>query len=779
MLSVDAKLASYKLSTGEPFLFEVRFREKDSGDPLPIEERAYVLVFYDKDGHIVHSITPTRKPNSTLRFARDAAFGQGLYDAKLAVKVELAERLPIGKNVIAAGTLTISQSAEGIEPFATASPRYFVPRATITVDSATGAIETDTTGVMIIDDGSLFPGSEPLPRPTISISAGQALAVGDSGTTEFKFTVALNRDGSTSPKIFDWTVFGIGENPADPADFGGAFPSGTFTFDPDASSALISATVVGNLTEVTDEMFGLSAALRDGNTDTVYNTIIHRPASPPPPPPPVPVPTIAFGEAFYSVAEGDSEPKTLTIPVILNRDGLTGAQTIDFTYGGSATKGTDYAAPPVSLSIGSSVSTGNLILTINGDTEVEGNEAIIVGAGLNGYENATAETTVTIADNDVAPAPAFTSLPSISSDGSAAVGEFAEFDFGTANRPFGNKRLYRNGADFADASGGSIQWAQTGDYQLWVYLEDGVTLAKSAVLTVAAAPQTVVEPLTIAFASKNEDGSDYVAGTNPPLIVVGIGDNTDKDQFRGIIWYDRGGTGGLVKDDARKIVIEDLRAAFDAEEFVTNTINGLASGPFRALAGIQDKTTNAYGPDSATISQTLNDVALPPAVTVLDENEESHYVILDQADKRQATGLSSAGTYQARRLTGTRDIPTQGEIKVLALGNSDRTGNVGWFINSPAELPSQFKIPTAATSITSLATAVGDIFSFEAIPASDDGVNDGTFKVWKNGTLISTKNHAFKTYRVGALWFRNEKMRINTGQEELAYPAISAVRRYN
>ena len=120
-----------------------------------------------------------------------------------------------------------------------------------------------------------------------------------------------------------------------------------------------------------------------------------------PNPPPAPTPTIAFGSATYSTTEGNTGTKTLTIPVNLTRDGLTGAQTVNLTYSGTATSGTDYTAP-VSLTLGSSVSTGNLVLTINGDSDVEPDETIGINAALAGYPAATARTVVTVVNDDVA-----------------------------------------------------------------------------------------------------------------------------------------------------------------------------------------------------------------------------------------------------------------------------------------------------------------------------------------------------------------------------------------
>jgi len=110
-------------------------------------------------------------------------------------------------------------------------------------------------------------------------------------------------------------------------------------------------------------------------------------------------PTISFTNPTVTVPEGNSGTSTVSNTINVNRDGLTGALTINLTYAGTAASGTDYVAGPTSLTIGSSVSSGSFDLLVNGETVSEVNETIVINAALAGY-SATASKTITITNDD-------------------------------------------------------------------------------------------------------------------------------------------------------------------------------------------------------------------------------------------------------------------------------------------------------------------------------------------------------------------------------------------
>ena len=148
-----------------------------------------------------------------------------------------------------------------------------------------------------------------------------------------------------------------------------------------------------------------------------------------------PTPTIAFAKPFVSVSEGDTDTKTVTNTINVTRNGVTGALTINLTYGGTATSGTDYVAGGTQLIIGASQDSGSFDLTINGDTTVEPDETIIINAALAGY-SATASKTLTIGNDDL--------------NAGATIGGTAIGTLGAAGTPFSDLR-FDFGDDFVSA----------------------------------------------------------------------------------------------------------------------------------------------------------------------------------------------------------------------------------------------------------------------------------------------------------------------------------------
>ena len=84
-------------------------------------------------------------------------------------------------------------------------------------------------------------------------------AEGDSGTIMFTFTVTRTGDTSTTQTV-NYVVKGDGVFPADAADFGGAFPSGSVIFAPNDVSQIISVNVTGDVDIEQDENFSVFIA---------------------------------------------------------------------------------------------------------------------------------------------------------------------------------------------------------------------------------------------------------------------------------------------------------------------------------------------------------------------------------------------------------------------------------------------------------------------------------------------------------------------------------------
>ncbi len=94
---------------------------------------------------------------------------------------------------------------------------------------------------------------------TVSIQATDAdKPEGDSGVTEFTFTVTRSRNVAGESSV-SWTVVRTGLNPANASDFiGGIIPSGTVSFASGESSKLITIQVLGNTLIEPDKTFSVT-----------------------------------------------------------------------------------------------------------------------------------------------------------------------------------------------------------------------------------------------------------------------------------------------------------------------------------------------------------------------------------------------------------------------------------------------------------------------------------------------------------------------------------------
>lgn len=101
------------------------------------------------------------------------------------------------------------------------------------------------TGTIQNDDGGA----------AFSIAAANAIKLeGNTGTTPFFFTVTRGGDVSGTTTV-QYAVTGSGGNPANTADFGGAFPSGTLTFNPGETAQSLPINVSGDVTDENNETF--------------------------------------------------------------------------------------------------------------------------------------------------------------------------------------------------------------------------------------------------------------------------------------------------------------------------------------------------------------------------------------------------------------------------------------------------------------------------------------------------------------------------------------------
>ncbi|NIX76030.1 beta strand repeat-containing protein [Microvirga terricola] len=121
---------------------------------------------------------------------------------------------------------------------------------TVTLSGATNGAITGASATGVINNDDVAPGV-----PTVSIVATDAVkAEGDTGTTDFTFTVT--RNSSVGLSTVDWSLGGTGNNPAASSDF--ETTSGTVVFANGETTKVITIKVKGDTVVEADEGFAVT-----------------------------------------------------------------------------------------------------------------------------------------------------------------------------------------------------------------------------------------------------------------------------------------------------------------------------------------------------------------------------------------------------------------------------------------------------------------------------------------------------------------------------------------
>jgi hypothetical protein len=237
------------------------------------------------------------------------------------------------------------------------------------------------------------------PTSTISLSANDAsLAEGNSGTTTFTYTVTRTGDLSLLATI-DYVTAGIGTDPANAADFGGAFPTGTVTFDPNISTQTFTIGVNGDIDVEVLEAFSVtlvspSAGVTIG-TGTQNGTIINDDTS---------VSIVAADAADASKAEGDTGTTSYTFTI--SRTGVTNIpDQVSWNVTGNGATADDFLGgvfPAGVAQFASNETTRTITIDVAGDLDVEGDEGFTVTllSSSSGATVATGTASGTILNDD-------------------------------------------------------------------------------------------------------------------------------------------------------------------------------------------------------------------------------------------------------------------------------------------------------------------------------------------------------------------------------------------
>lgn len=213
-----------------------------------------------------------RVTTRTSRFAYNASAG--------AIIAAIIDPFGSGSTFATVGTVPgqLALSGGNIVKGASAAQAGTTYKMRVLATSADGLRDTSSIlSFVAVDPAPVVvtptPTPTPTPSPSLSLSSAVTQVEGNSGTSAFVWTLTLNRDGSTASYPYSWAVTGSGTNPADAADFGGTFPSGSGTFAPGETSKTITVLVTGDTANEPNETFTLTVTAAGLNTVTSTGTI--------------------------------------------------------------------------------------------------------------------------------------------------------------------------------------------------------------------------------------------------------------------------------------------------------------------------------------------------------------------------------------------------------------------------------------------------------------------------------------------------------------------------
>ena len=248
------------------------------------------------------------------------------------------------------------------------------------LSNAIGTAIVDGTGEVRIADDDGF-----------SVSSAVA-AEGNAGTSNLTFTVTLGSALSQTATVDFATVDGTATAGT---DYVGA--TGTVTFLAGEISKTVTVTVNGDLSPEDNETLTLNLSnpsagtgIRQGSASgTIFNDD-------------------GFSVGDVSLTEGNSGTSTVLVPVTLSAP-AAGPVTVNYTtQDGTALAGLDYVATGGTLTFAAGETSKIIEVTINGDTQFEGNETFrVLLSSPSGSALVDSSATVSIDNDDTRPPPSF------------------------------------------------------------------------------------------------------------------------------------------------------------------------------------------------------------------------------------------------------------------------------------------------------------------------------------------------------------------------------------
>ncbi len=252
-----------------------------------------------------------------------------------------------------------------------------------------------------------------VPLPQFSIS-DLSITEGNSGTKAGVFTISRFGASTGAVSVNYATVNGTAISGSDYQAM-----SGTLAFAAGETSKTVSVSILGDTTVEADETFfvdlsnatGATLLKARGNGTITNDDIVVA----------VPLPTVLIQSKM--VTEGNSGIAGLPIVVSLSTASTQIVKVNYATVNGTAIAGSDYQAMSGTLTFAAGETSKTLTLNIVGDTVSESTEAfsIQVSSAYTGLNTPTANAamgTITIQDNDIAPAPTVIRRNDFNGDGS-------------------------------------------------------------------------------------------------------------------------------------------------------------------------------------------------------------------------------------------------------------------------------------------------------------------------------------------------------------------------
>ena len=304
----------------------------------------------------------------------------------------IAQGAPIAQTTVNAGA--------GPQPFTHTFPSPIT----------TGSISATAYSSVLFETSELSPGASVTISVTPEVSIANASKVeGNAGTSNMVFLVTMSTTSPSDVKVDYATTDGSATAPSDYAS-----TNGTLTIPAGNGGATILVPINGDSTSEADETFTVTLSSPQNATlddDTGVGTITNDDAAV--------VPDVTIADAF--IIEGNAGTSNLSLTVTLSTPSASDVQVSFAALDGTAIATLDYTFANGTLTIPAGSTTGSIVASIIGDTNVESDETFTVS--LYAPQNATISdsiATATITNDDAAAAVA--PIPTVSEIGLALLG---------------------------------------------------------------------------------------------------------------------------------------------------------------------------------------------------------------------------------------------------------------------------------------------------------------------------------------------------------------------